>query len=116
MGAVRSGRVVSTALDPVLMPAGFQKGQYDEGGEDREGDAQIIYCVGHDEFSVRHPWLPQANQQEPGGACVDLVIEVRLMARSAVSTLKASLSRRPCAMWGWWRRATPYTRCLAARC
>jgi hypothetical protein len=64
-------------LDAVLVPAGFQGGQYGEGGEDGEGDAQIIYCAAHDEFSDRYPWLPQANQQEAGGTCVDLVVDVR---------------------------------------
>ncbi len=77
MGAVQAGRLVSAVLDPVLEPAGFAGGQYGEGGEDREVDTQIIFCAGHDEFSVRHSRLPQANQQEPGGACVDLVLEVR---------------------------------------
>ncbi|KAA1424112.1 hypothetical protein [Nocardioides antri] len=77
MGAVRTGRLVSAVLDPVLVPAGFQAGQYGEGGDDRDGDAQIIFCAGHEEFSIRHSRLPQANQQEPGGTCVDLVVEVR---------------------------------------
>jgi hypothetical protein len=77
MGAVRTGRLLSAVLDPVLVPAGFQGGQYGEGGEDRDGDAQITFCAGHDEFSARHSRLPQANQQEPGGTCVDLTVEVR---------------------------------------
>lgn len=77
MGAVRTGRLVSAVLDPVLVPAGFQGGQYGEGGDDQERDAQVIFCAGHDEFSDRHSGLPQANQQESGGTCVDLVVEVR---------------------------------------
>jgi hypothetical protein len=77
MGALRTGRLVSAALDPVLIPAGFQAGQFGEGGEDREEDAQIIFCAEHDEFSARHSRLPQANQQQPGGTCVDLVVNVR---------------------------------------
>lgn len=77
MGAVRTGRVVSAVLDPVLVPAGFDRGQYGEGGDDVEGDAQIVFCAGHDEFSARYARLPQSNQQEPGGACVDFVVDVR---------------------------------------
>ncbi len=77
MGASSVGRVVSAALDPVLVPAGFARGQYGEGGNDRLGVAQIIFCAGHDELSGRYPRLPQANEQERGvGACIDLVIEV----------------------------------------
>jgi hypothetical protein len=84
MGAVSVGRVVSAALNPVLTPEGFAGGQYGEGGADRREAAQIIVCAGHDEFSGRHPWLPQANDQERGvGACVDLVIEI-----SAVNTVE----------------------------
>jgi len=77
MGAVSTGRVVSALLDPVLVPAGFQGGQYGEGGEDRHEEVQIIFCAGHDELSDRYPRLPQANQQEREvGACVDFVMEV----------------------------------------
>jgi hypothetical protein len=77
MGAVRSGRVIKAVLDPLLMPAGFQEGQCGTGGDGREGDVQVLYCAGHDGFSDRYPRLPQANQQAPGGTCVDLVVEVR---------------------------------------
>ncbi len=77
MGAVRSGRVVKDVLDPVLTPAGFREGQWGTGGDGREGDTQVLYCAGHDGFSDRFPRLPQANQQAPGRACVDLVVEVR---------------------------------------
>jgi len=34
MGTVSTGHVVSAALDPVLVPAGYAGGQYGEGGED----------------------------------------------------------------------------------
>ena len=67
------GRLVSRALDPVLVPAGFQGGQY---GDDRGGDIQIIFCAAHDDFSRRHPQLPQANQQQRDGTCVDLVADI----------------------------------------
>ena len=77
MTAARSGRLVTSALDPVLVAAGFQSGQDGEGGDARGGCVQVVYCAGHDEFSVRYPLLPQAHQQEPGGTCVDLVVEVR---------------------------------------
>ena len=50
------------ALDPVLVPVGFQGGQYGEGGDDREGDAQIIFCAAHEQLSDRHPRLPQADR------------------------------------------------------
>jgi hypothetical protein len=54
------------------MPAGFAGGQH--GGD---GRAQVIFCATHDEFSDRHPFLPQANDQDRGlGACIDLVIDV----------------------------------------
>ncbi len=76
MGAGRSGRVVKDTLDPVLTPAGFREGQYGRGGDGSTGDAQVLYCGGHDGFSDRYPRLPQANQQAPGGTCVDLVVEV----------------------------------------
>lgn len=69
------GRVVSAALDPVLVPAGFAAGQYGdhvEDDEDRPTGSQVIFCAAHDEISDRHPWLPQADNQERGvGACVD---------------------------------------------
>ena len=71
--AVDLGRLVTFSLDPVLEPAGFQAGQC---GGDSEGNVQVIFCAGHDEFSRRYSRLPQANQQEPGGTCVDLVIDV----------------------------------------
>ena len=67
------GRLVSRALDPVLVPEGFQGGQH---GDDREGDVQIIFCAAHDDFSRRHPHLPQANQQQHAGTCVDLVVDI----------------------------------------
>ena len=79
------GRVVSAALDPVLMPAGFAAGQYGdhvEGDEDRPTGSQVIFCAGHDEISDLHPWLPQANSQERGvGACVDLVVDINDQSR-----------------------------------
>jgi hypothetical protein len=76
---------------PVLVPAGFQGGQYGEGGEDRHEEAQIIFCAGHDELSDRYPRLPQANQQERGvGACVDLVIEVGADGTIAFVDLEAT--------------------------
>ena len=72
VAALSFGRVVSAALDPALMPAGFAGGQH--GGD---GRAQVIFCATHDEFSDRHPFLPQANDQDRGlGACIDLVIDV----------------------------------------
>jgi hypothetical protein len=77
MGAVRTGRLVSAALDPVLVPAGFQAGQYGEGGVDLDRDTQVVFCAAADDFSARYPTLPQANQQGPDGGCVDLVIEVQ---------------------------------------
>lgn len=74
------GRVVSAALDPVLVPAGFAAGQYGDhgdGGEDRPTGSQVIFCAAHDELSDLHPWLPQADSQERGvGACVDLVVDI----------------------------------------
>lgn len=77
MGAVRTGRLVGAALNPVLVPAGFQAGQYGEGGDDLDRDTQVIFCAAADKFSARYPTLPQADQQGAGGACVDLVIEVQ---------------------------------------
>lgn len=74
MTTVDPKRLVALSLDPVLMPAGFQRGQ---SGEDSDGNGQVIFCTGHDKFSLRHPRLPQANQQEQGGTCVDLVVNVR---------------------------------------
>jgi hypothetical protein len=79
------GRVVSAALDPVLVPAGFAAGQYGDygkGGDDRYTGSQIIFCAAHDEISDLHPWLPQANSQERGvGACVDLVVDINDRSR-----------------------------------
>lgn len=79
------GRVVSAALDPVLMPAGFAAGQYGEGGEggeDRSTGSQVIFCAAHDEISDLHSWLPQANSQKRDvGACVDLVVEINNQSR-----------------------------------
>lgn len=40
-------------------------------------EVQVIFCAGHDEFNRRHSRLPQANQQEQGVTCVDLVLDVR---------------------------------------
>ncbi|MDR7251056.1 hypothetical protein J2X46_000028 [Nocardioides sp. BE266] len=65
--------LVCAALDPVMVAAGFQAGQ---GGTTPADEGQVIYCAGHDEFSERYPSLPQAHQQEPGGTCVDLVLDV----------------------------------------
>lgn len=73
MKTVGLGRLVSSALDPVLVPAGFLGGQY---GDGRGGDLQIIFCAGHEEFSRRHLRLPQAHQQRRPGTCVDLVVDV----------------------------------------
>lgn len=73
MAAEDPGRLVRRSLDPVLVPAGFQGGQC---GGDGEGNVQVIFCARHDEFSRRYSWLPQANQQEHGGTCVDLVVVV----------------------------------------
>ena len=74
------GQVVSTVLDPVLVPAGFAAGQYGdygEGGEDRPTGSQVIFCAAHDEISDLYPWLPQANSQARGvGACMDLVVDI----------------------------------------
>ena len=72
MAAKGLGSLVGLSLDPVLVPAGFQAGQC---GDDGEGSVQVIFCAEHDEFSRRYPRLPQANQQEQGGACVDLVLD-----------------------------------------
>lgn len=74
MGVVGAGRLVSLSLDPVLVPAGFLSAQY---GEDGAGNGQVIFCAAHDEFSRRHPLLPQANAQQQVGTCVDLVIDVQ---------------------------------------
>ena len=74
MGAMGSGRLVSLSLDPVLAPAGFLAGAY---GDDGAGTVQVLFCAAHDEFSRRHPRLPQANAQEQIGTCVDLVIDVQ---------------------------------------
>lgn len=68
------GRLVTLALDPVLVPAGFLPGQ---GGADGEGAVQVVFCMAHDELSRRYPRLPQADQQQRPGACVDLVVEAR---------------------------------------
>lgn len=63
---------VITALEPMLVPAGFTAGQ---GGS--EGVGQVIFCAAHDEFSERYPWLPQADAHERGlGGCVDLIVDV----------------------------------------
>src|SRR5262245_23220338 len=72
---VMPGGPVSAALDPVMVPAGFQAGQ--EGGGDDFGDrVQAIFCAGHDGLSDRYPWLPQSHAQESGGTCIDLVVEL----------------------------------------
>jgi len=61
---------VIAALDPLLLPAGFARGQM--AGDDE----RVIYCAAHDEFSERFPALPQANQQlDLDGACVDLELD-----------------------------------------
>lgn len=73
MAAVDPGSLVRLSLDPVLVPAGCQGGQC---GGDSEGNVQVIFCARHDEFSRRYSRLPQANQQEQGGTCVDLVVDV----------------------------------------
>ena len=72
MEAVGLGRLVSSALDPALVPAGFQGGQY---GDVRGGDLQITICAADDTFSRRHAGLPQAGQQQRHGTCVDLTVE-----------------------------------------
>jgi len=59
MGAIAVARLVSAGLNPVLTPAGFTEGQW--GADDRNERGQIIFCAGHDEFSDRYPWAPQAN-------------------------------------------------------
>jgi hypothetical protein len=67
MVASEFGRLVMVALDPVLVAAGFARGQ--------GGGTEVIYCAAHDEFSDRYPWMPQADTQERDlGACVDLII------------------------------------------
>lgn len=56
------------ALEPVLVPIGFQRGQ---------GTAQVIFCAGYDALSSAYPRLPQAGKQRAGvGACIDLVVEL----------------------------------------
>lgn len=94
------GRVVSAALDPVLMPAGFAAGQYGEGGEggeDRSTGSQVIFCAAHDEISDLHSWLPQANSQKRDvGACVDLVVEINNQSRVEFIHLEGLSLRRPC--------------------
>ena len=67
------GGLVTQSLDPVLVPAGFQRGQ---GGAGAGGDVQVIFCTAHDDFSRRYPRLPQADRQRDG-ACVDLVVDAR---------------------------------------
>ena len=73
MAAVGLGQLVGLSLDPVLVPAGFQKGQC---GHDSEGNVQIIFCAPYADFSRRHPRLPQASLQEENDTCVDLVVDV----------------------------------------
>jgi len=64
--------VICGALDPVLVPAGFAAGQ----GGRHDSAGQVIYCAGHDDFSERHPALPQAgDQQYNDSPCTDLVVE-----------------------------------------
>jgi len=88
MGAVAVARLVSAGLNPVLTPAGFAEGQW--GADDRNERGQIIYCAGHDEFSDRYPWAPQANDHERGlGACIDLIIEVSGMGTVEFVDLEA---------------------------
>jgi hypothetical protein len=85
---------VCSALDPVLVPAGFLAGQ---GGEDQDGGGQVIFCIGHDALSIRYPLLPQADPDGASGRCDDVVIDVGvggtldridLEAMSLVQTLR----------------------------
>lgn len=67
--------VISTHLNPVLVPAGFAAGQ---GGFDGAvGTGQVIFCAAQDDLSRRFPLLPHVWEPEPGaGRCVDLVVTV----------------------------------------
>ncbi|MFH7324286.1 hypothetical protein [Aeromicrobium sp. HA] len=61
---------VRAALDPLLEPAGFARGQGDG------ADDGVIYCAAHDEFSARFPALPQAYEDgDEEWACTDLVLD-----------------------------------------
>lgn len=84
------GRSVSVALDPVLVPAGFQAGQY--------SDHHVTFCAEHDELSDRYPSLPQSNTYERGtGRCIDLLVDhntdgstpLDFEGRSLAETLRA---------------------------
>lgn len=71
------GRDITNALDPVLVLAGFAAGQGVGPDDDLGAPVGITYCAGHDAFSDRFPWMPQANEYERAErACIDLVIEV----------------------------------------
>jgi hypothetical protein len=56
-----------------MVAAGFLAGQ---GGGDRDGSGQVVYCIGHDELSSRYPLLPQADTDGVPGGCDDLVVDV----------------------------------------
>jgi hypothetical protein len=67
-------REVEAALNPVLTPAGFLEGA--RGVDERNERGGVLFCIGHDEFSDRYPWAPQADAQKRGtGGCIDLMIE-----------------------------------------
>ena len=79
--------MVSSVLDPVLVPLGFAAAQ--------GGGSQVIFCAAHDELSARFPGLPQAFAQGEGG-CIDLVIDgtdddlvVHLEGPSLAETLRS---------------------------
>src|SRR5436305_2034254 len=57
------------ALEPVLVPIGFQPGQ--------EGEGQLIFCAGLETLSDAYPGLPQGWNRPTGvGACIDLVVDL----------------------------------------
>lgn len=73
MDTATVGAMVRGALEPILLPVGFSRGQQ---GSDLAGRVQVIFCAAHDQLSDHYPLLPQANAQARGkGACIDMVLD-----------------------------------------
>jgi hypothetical protein len=69
--------LLRTAVDAVLVPAGFAAAQGDVGGGPGECGG-LVWCAPWVEFAARHTHLPPAEEDvtASGNTCVDVVVEL----------------------------------------
>jgi hypothetical protein len=82
--AVETGRVsasrfealIQTYIEPVLVQAGFAKGQWaEERGVTEDPSCSVIFCAGGSDYVGRYPHLTDNGSHWADAYCVDITID-----------------------------------------